>query len=124
MSIRKLRLIHSPTPDWEAVRAFYRDALLLPETGGWDLPSDRGSFLTAGPCEIEVMEADITALGLTEGEGPWRVALQVDDLDAERARLQALGVEIARQPETRPWGARDMLIRDPAGNLILLYQEP
>jgi catechol 2,3-dioxygenase-like lactoylglutathione lyase family enzyme len=122
MPVRRLRLIHSPTADWEAVRAFYRDALGLEETGAWDLPGDRGSFLQAGAAEIEVMEQDAAVIGITPGAPPgWRLALEVEDLDAEFARLRDLGVTASDGITLRPWGSRDFLVRDPAGNLVLLF---
>jgi len=121
MAIRRLRLIHTPTPNWEVVAVFYRDVLGLEETGGWSLPGDRGSFLAAGLAEIEVMEQDAAQLGILPPGAGWRLALEVDDLDAEYARLAALGVPVAREVVQQPWGARDFVIRDPAGNTLLLF---
>lgn len=123
MPIRKLRLIHSPSPQWEALRTFYRDVLRLPETGGWDLPGDRGSFLAAGVAELELMEQDLVSAGvLPESEPGWHVALEVDDLDAEYARLRALGIPVVREIRTHPWGSRDFVVRDPAGAPVLLFE--
>jgi len=125
MPARKLRLIHTPTPEWEEMRRFYRDLLGLEEVGGWDAPGDRGSFLGAGQAEIEVMEADAASLGILARPLPgWQLALQVEDAAAERERLASLGVPIEREVEPRPWGGRDFLIRDPAGNAVLLFEAP
>jgi catechol 2,3-dioxygenase-like lactoylglutathione lyase family enzyme len=123
MPVRGLRLIHSPTPDWEAVRAFYRDVLGLEETGGWERPGDRGSFLAAGSAELELMEVDAASIGvLPKNPGGWSLALEVDDLEAEFSRLSALGAAVSARIEERPWGSRDFLVRDPAGNLVLLFR--
>lgn len=125
MNVLRLRLIHTPTPQWEAVRSFYRDVLGLPETGGWEFPGDRGAFLEAGAAEIEVMEQDAAQLGvLPPGASGWCLSLEVADVDAEWLRLQAQGVPILREPVTQPWGARDFVVRDPAGNPVLIYQPP
>lgn len=122
MRIRRLRLIHTPTLDWEVVRAFYRDLLDLPESGGWGFPGDRGAFLAAGAGEIELMERDAAALDLLPGARPgWHLALEVDDLDAAHARLLAAGVPVLRGLRSHPWGSRDFVVSDPAGNLILLF---
>ena len=122
--IRKLRLIHSPSPGWETHRAFYRDVLRLTETSGWDAPGDRGSFLAAGEAELEVMEQDLVTAGVLPGAEPgWHLALQVEDLEAEYARLRELGVPVAREIVLHPWGSRDFVVRDPAGNPIILFQE-
>jgi catechol 2,3-dioxygenase-like lactoylglutathione lyase family enzyme len=122
MPSRRLRLIHSPTPNWEAVRRFYRDVLLLPETGGWDAPADRGVFLGAAGGEIELMEADAVGAGILPQSEGWRLALEVPDAAAEYARLSALNVDLPRAPVSRPWGAVDFIVQDPAGNWILLFQ--
>jgi catechol 2,3-dioxygenase-like lactoylglutathione lyase family enzyme len=128
---RRLRLIHAPTPDWDEMRRFYHDVLGLPEVGGWDLPGDRGAFLTlpildSGPppgAEIELMEQDMQTAGvLPEGSRGWHLALEVADLDAECQRLRTLGVPVVRQLKRHPWGARDFVVQDPAGNPVLLFE--
>jgi catechol 2,3-dioxygenase-like lactoylglutathione lyase family enzyme len=55
------------------------------------------------------------------GTGGFTLGLQVDDVDAEHARLVALGVPIVKPPETYPWGARSVWFRDPDGNLVDVY---
>ena len=50
------------------------------------------------------------------------VEFQVEDLDAEYARLRPLVETWVQEPTTLPWGNRSMLIRDPDGNLVNLYQ--
>ena len=52
------------------------------------------------------------------------LAFTVDDVDAEYERLSALGVEIIEAPQTRPWGARNMHVRDPDGNHIYFRSIP
>jgi catechol 2,3-dioxygenase-like lactoylglutathione lyase family enzyme len=124
MSVRKLRLIHTPTPNWATVRDFYVTALQLPPAGGWSQPGDRGAFLDAGAGEIEVMELDAATLGILPGAAPgWHLALEVDDLDDAYARVRNFGATIVRQPGIQPWGTRDLVVRDPAGNLVLLFEE-
>ena len=123
MGVRKLRLIHSPTPEWEVQRAFYRDVLRLPETGGWDFPGDRGAFLGELTAEVEVMEQDAAALGIFPGAAPgWHLALEVDALDAEYERLGDFAGVVLTEIRRQPWGSRDFLIRDPAGNQILIFE--
>ena len=123
MPILNARLLLSPTPQWEEVRRFYRDTLGLPETGGWALPQDRGAFLTLPAADLEIMEQDAATLGIIPNRcAAWSLLLQVDDLDAELARLESAGVTPDRGPTTRPWGARDALIRDPAGTPLVLFE--
>lgn len=45
----------------------------------------------------------------------------VNDVDAEYARIDALGVEWIMPPTTQPWGNRNMIFRDPEGNLINVF---
>ncbi len=47
---------------------------------------------------------------------------EVDDVDAERARLNGLVTEWVMDPTDLPWGNRSMLFRDPDGTLINFYK--
>ncbi len=46
---------------------------------------------------------------------------EVDNVDAERARLGKLIGKFVLEPTTQPWGNRSMLFRDPDGNLINFF---
>ena len=46
---------------------------------------------------------------------------EVEDVDAERLRLDRLVDEFVLEPIDQPWGNRSMLFRDPDGNLINLF---
>ncbi|MTD56467.1 VOC family protein [Amycolatopsis pithecellobii] len=46
---------------------------------------------------------------------------EVDDVDAERARLGDQVTDWVQEPTNQPWGNRSMLLRDPDGNLINIY---
>jgi Predicted enzyme related to lactoylglutathione lyase len=48
----------------------------------------------------------------------------VDDVDAERARLDGLVKEWLQTPKDMPWGNRSMLFRDPDGNPINFFKPP
>lgn len=48
------------------------------------------------------------------GQGMW-VAVDVDDVDREYARIQALGVEIAVALRDEPWSDRHFVVIDPNG---------
>jgi catechol 2,3-dioxygenase-like lactoylglutathione lyase family enzyme len=50
-----------------------------------------------------------------------RIHLIVDDLDAEIDRLRTAGVSFRSDPVSGP-GGRQILLADPAGNLIELFQ--
>lgn len=60
--------------------------------------------------------------GDTPGPGGWnRIHLLVHDIDAEVARLRAEGVPFRNDIVTGPGGSQ-ILIQDPSGNVIELFQ--
>ena len=60
--------------------------------------------------------------GRQPGPGGWnRIHLLVDDIDAEVARLRAAGVNFRNDVVTGP-GGKQILIDDPAGNPIELFE--
>ena len=60
--------------------------------------------------------------GATPGPGGWnRIHFITDDLDSEIARLRAEGVTFRNDVVSGP-GGRQILVEDPAGNLIELFQ--
>jgi catechol 2,3-dioxygenase-like lactoylglutathione lyase family enzyme len=60
--------------------------------------------------------------GAKPGPGGWnRIHLLVDDIEAEVARLRADGVEFRNDIVTGP-GGRQILLRDPSGNYVELFQ--
>jgi uncharacterized glyoxalase superfamily protein PhnB len=46
-----------------------------------------------------------------------------DDLDGESARIDALGVEWLMVPTLQPWGRRSMMLRDPEGHLVSVFEK-
>ena len=46
------------------------------------------------------------------------IGFNVDDVDAEYARLLELGVKMLNEPTTHSWGARSFQFRDPDGNIL------
>jgi catechol 2,3-dioxygenase-like lactoylglutathione lyase family enzyme len=60
--------------------------------------------------------------GAQPGPGGWnRIHFVCDDIDAEIARLHAAGVPFRNEVVSGP-GGRQILVQDPAGNLIELFQ--
>jgi catechol 2,3-dioxygenase-like lactoylglutathione lyase family enzyme len=60
--------------------------------------------------------------GTRPGPGGWnRIHFICSDLDAEIARLRAAGVSFRNEVVTGP-GGRQILVQDPSGNLIELFQ--
>jgi catechol 2,3-dioxygenase-like lactoylglutathione lyase family enzyme len=60
--------------------------------------------------------------GAQPGPGGWnRIHFICDDIEAEIARLRAAGVPFRNDKVTGP-GGQQILVQDPAGNLIELFQ--
>ena len=47
---------------------------------------------------------------------------EVEDVDAERARLGAFVTDWAQEPKDMPWGNRSTLFRDPDGNMVNVFR--
>lgn len=130
--------IHStflPHLDPEASLAFYRDAL------GFEVRLDVGygemRWITVGPAggagTSIVLSPPAADPGVTDDErrvitemmakGTYGLLqLATSDLTALFDRLQAMDVDIVQEPMDQSWGARDMAVRDPAGNLLRIQQ--
>jgi uncharacterized glyoxalase superfamily protein PhnB len=46
-----------------------------------------------------------------------------DDLDAEHDRILGLDVDWLMAPTLQPWGRRSMMLRDPEGHLINVFEK-
>src|SRR5690606_21021593 len=121
--------------DPDAALGFYRDALGL--TVRQDVRNGDFRWITlAGSRQPDVAivlsqphagrsRRDGDALAALLAKGELRpVHLRSEDLDATFAQVTTVpGVEVLEEPATRPWGARDAAVRDPAGNLIRIEQK-
>lgn len=97
--------------------AWYRDVLELPAEsemgeGAFRL-GDGFAFLIDGHSQTR-----------GKAQEPHRVLINfmVDDLEAERQRLLARGVEFIRSPEREPWGGVITTFLDPDGNYLQLIE--
>lgn len=131
--IRGLRRVSLAVRDLTGPLAFYRDALGLKASAEMELP-ERGLRLVrlaAGPAEIELMQptgSEGAVAGFIEarGEGPYHIAIEVDDLEAELQTLLARGVElIDREPRAGPSGRIAFVHpRSTGGVLVELCEAP
>ncbi|MCW3006633.1 MAG: hypothetical protein JWP17_1259 [Solirubrobacterales bacterium] len=110
-------LLHPLDPD--ATRRFYAETLGLAVFREWGEGAHRGTVFFLGNGLLEVSGG---ASG--PADAATRILLQVRDLAAERERLAHAGVAIAQEPETKPWGLIEMLVRDPDGRAIVLVEVP
>ena len=125
-----------PHDDADASLAFYRDTL------GFEVRNDVEyggmHWITVGPSDQPgtsiVLYPPGATPGLTDDErrtiaemmakGTYAsINLATADLDGAFERLQAAdGAEVVQEPTDQPWGVRDCAFRDPAGNMIRIFE--
>jgi len=128
-----------PHDDPDASLAFYRDTL------GFEVRNDVEygglHWITVGPPNQPgtsiVLHPPAADPGITEDErrtiaemmakGTYAgINLATKDLDGTFERLQAgvsnAGAEVVQEPTDQPWGVRDCAFRDPAGNMIRIFE--
>jgi predicted enzyme related to lactoylglutathione lyase len=105
-----------PAEDFEASVHFYGTVLALPAGKRWgDMP---GAEFQAGNLTLAVM--DPTAFGQEFRPHSLPIALQVEDVAAARAHLEAQGVSFVG--DTIDSGVcHQAIFRDPAGNTLDLH---
>jgi lactoylglutathione lyase len=111
---------------YDAVLAFYRDALGLPVIEAWEDGDARGVILDAGRATLELLsEAQAELIDRVEvGErvaGPVRLALEVDDSAATARRLAEAGAEALAEPVLTPWNDLNVRLRAPGGMQLTLF---
>ena len=102
------------TRDAPRLAAFYRQLLSLPPQEN----HDRHQFIVAEEVSLAVWD-DGTPISAVQTAS---LAFTTDDIHSEYRRLSALGVEIVQPPVKQPWGAVNMVLRDPDGRLVYLRQ--
>ena len=50
------------------------------------------------------------------------INLATADLDGAFERLQTSEADVVQEPTDQPWGIRDCALRDPAGNMIRIFE--
>ena len=105
-----------PTNDFDASVAFYENVLGLPVLKRWG--SMPGIEFQAGNLTIAIMEP--TAFGQQFKPHSLPIALQVDDVPAARARLEAQGVQFHGDVIDSGF-CHQAIFSDPAGNTLDLH---
>ena len=124
-----------PHEDPEASLAFYRDIL------GFEVRNDveyQGlHWITVGPRGQPdtsiVLHPPAADPGITDDERQTIAAMMAKgtyaginlataDLDGTFEQLQGKDAEVVQEPTDQPWGMRDCAFRDPAGNMIRIFE--
>jgi predicted enzyme related to lactoylglutathione lyase len=118
MEVLSSRVLLHPT-DFERSFRFYTESLGLHVYREWSSGSARGVvfFLGGGFLELSGSSRAETS----ESVGLW---LQVPDVDALGHELEEAGVDIIEVPTDKPWGLREMQVRDPDGLSIVIVEVP
>jgi catechol 2,3-dioxygenase-like lactoylglutathione lyase family enzyme len=110
--------------DAASAAAFYRDRL------GFEVRMQPGpGFAMLDRGELRLLLNAPGAGGAGQGDGSsapapggWnRIQLEVDDVEAERARLAAAGADV-RSPVLHGAAGSQVLVADPSGNLVELFE--
>lgn len=109
--------------DVEAAVAFYTTFLGFEVLNSFPAFADvaRGNLrlLLSGPASSAARPMPD---GAQPGPGGWnRIHLLVEDIDAEVARLKAAGAPFRNEVLSGP-GGKQVLLQDPAGNMVELFQ--
>jgi catechol 2,3-dioxygenase-like lactoylglutathione lyase family enzyme len=124
-----------PHDDPDASLAFYRDIL------GFEVRNDVGyegmRWITVGPANQPgtsiVLHPPTADPGITDDErrtiaemmakGTFAgINLATPDLDGTFEQLQSSEAEVVQEPTDQPYGVRDCAFRDPAGNMIRIFE--
>jgi len=124
-----------PHNDPQASLRFYRDTL------GFEVRNDveygELHWITVGPPNQPdvsiVLHPPFADPGITDDErrtitemmakGTYAgINLATPELDETFQRLQADEAEVVQEPTDQPWGIRDCAFRDPAGNMIRIFE--
>jgi uncharacterized glyoxalase superfamily protein PhnB len=124
-----------PHDDPKASLAFYRDTLGFEVRN--DVEYNGMHWITVGPAGQPgtsiVLHPPAMDPGITEDErrtvaemmakGTFAgLNLATADVDATFERLQAGTGEVVQEPTDQPWGIRDCAFRDPAGNMLRIFE--
>jgi predicted enzyme related to lactoylglutathione lyase len=118
MEVLSSRVLVQPT-DFERSFRFYAETLGLHVYREWSSGSTRGVVFFLGGGFLELSGSSRT--GTSQSVGVW---LQVRDVDAAGRDLEEAGVDIIELPKDKPWGLREMQIRDPDGLKIVIVEVP
>jgi catechol 2,3-dioxygenase-like lactoylglutathione lyase family enzyme len=115
--------------DYEAAGTLYRDVFGLEVVLGLDGQGGRGVILRLPAATLEIVDAEHDAMvdeleaGAAQGNR-FRIADEVDDLDAATDAVREVGHQPLAQPVATPWGDRNRRFRAGDGTQLTLYETP
>ena len=118
MEVLSSRVLVRPT-DFERSFRFYAENLGLHVYREWGRGSTRGVVFFLGGGFLE-----LSGTSRTEASESVSLWLQARDVDAVGVELEEAGVDVIERPTEKPWGLREMQIRDPDGLTIVIVEVP
>jgi predicted enzyme related to lactoylglutathione lyase len=118
MEVLSSRILLHPK-DFERTLRFYSESLGLHIYREWGRGSNRGVVFFLGGGYLELSGSAHTTAN--ENVGLW---LQARDVDAVGDVLKETRVDVIEPPTDKPWGLREMQIRDPDGLRIVIVEVP
>jgi predicted enzyme related to lactoylglutathione lyase len=118
MEVLSSRVLLHPK-DFERSLRFYSESLGLHIYREWGSGSYRGVVFFLGGGFLELSGSSHTTAN--ENVGLW---LQVRDVDAVGDALKETREDVIELPTDKPWGLREMQIRDPDGLRIVIVEVP
>jgi len=119
--MKRLRSISLLTQDVPGLRDFYAAALELTAEQDDSFVVFSTSDLNLSICAREIAEQMAPGSSGNTGTGACFLEFEVEDVDREYLRLQALRVEVIKPPTTQPWGLRSVWFCDPDGNKLNFF---
>jgi len=99
------------TPSYDEAVAFYRDRVGLEVVSSWDRSTEERGTIFMSPNGIGLIEVEYGAQSGPAGG----LYIEMDDVDAWYAAVEARGVPIAQPIHDTSYGHRQFRIVDPAG---------
>lgn len=112
------------TKDVPALARFYEGVTGVTPVGNEDFVEVRTSGSVLAICSERSVVKDNASAAVAGENRSMTLEFEVEDVDAEQARLQPMIGEWVLEPTTQAWGNRSILFRDPEGNLINFYTPP
>ena len=121
MRFASLRLV---TRDVPALADFYKQLTGAVPAGFTDFMELKLGPTTLAICSERSVAKDNASAAVAAQNRSAIIEFEVDNVDAERARLADVMMQWVLEPTDQPWGNRSMLLRDPDGNLVNLFTPP
>jgi uncharacterized glyoxalase superfamily protein PhnB len=118
MKLASTRIVTSNVSE---LAVFYEQITGIPPQGGADYVEFRTSGSILALCSQRAIRQYNADAAIPQANRSAILEFQVEDVDAERSRLQAAVPTWVQEPTNQPWGNRSMLFRDPDGNLINFF---